>query len=116
MFYALDWSPVCDGEMCGYRDDYPELEARGATVLGLSRDSVWSHKAWRDNLGLAYSLLADMKGEVARAYGCWNEALGLAERLTVLIDKDGIIRHIDRSPDLRTARNHTQTLAALNSL
>ena len=115
VFYALDWSPVCHGEMCNYRDDYSEFQSQGATVLGISRDSTFSHKAWKDSLGLGYSLLADMKGEVAKQYGAWNNDLGLSERLTVVIDKDGLVRYTDRSPDLKTARDHNKALEALKS-
>lgn len=115
VFYALDWSPVCHGEMCNYRDDYSEVQSKGATVLGISRDSIFSHKAWKESLGLGYSLLADMKGDVAKQYGAWNNDLGLSERLTVVIDRDGTVRYVDRSPDLKTARDHKKVLEALKS-
>ena len=112
VFYPLDFSPVCTTEMCAYRDDCNEFEAKGARVFGISRDSVYTHKAFKDSLGLKYSLLADMKGEVARLYGCWNEALGLAERLTVVIGADGLIRYLTRSEILKP-RDHKEALAAL---
>ncbi len=112
VFYAADFSPVCSDEMCAYRDDYSEFQAKGARVLGISRDSVWAHRAFKDSLGLTHTLLADTKGEVARLYGTWNEDLALAERLTVVLDKDGIIRHVTRS-ELPKARDHRQALAAL---
>ena len=116
VFYPLDWSPICHGEMCNYRDDYSEVESLGATVLGISRDSAFSHKAWKESLGLHHSLLADMKGNVAKAYGCWNDDLNLSERLTVVIDKDGIVRHLDRSPGIKIARDHREALSALKAL
>ena len=112
VFYPLDFSPVCTTEMCAYRGDYPQFEAKGARVFGISRDSVYAHKAFKDSLGLKYSLLADMKGEVARVYGCWNEALGLAERLTVVVGADGLIRYLTRSEVLKP-RDHKEALAAL---
>ena len=112
VFYPLDFSPVCTTEMCALRDDYVHFEARGAKVFGISRDSVYAHKAFKDSLGLTYSLLADMKGEVARLYGCWNEALGLSERLTVVVGSDGVIRYVTRSEILKP-RDHREALAAL---
>ena len=112
VFYPLDFSPVCSAEMCAYRDDHSQFEAKGARVFGISRDSVYAHKAFKDSLGLTYSLLADMKGEVARLYGCWNEALGLSERLTVVVGSDGVIRYVTRSEILKP-RDHREALAAL---
>ena len=112
VFYPLDFSPVCTTEMCAYRDDYGQFEARGARVFGISRDSIYAHKAFKDSLGLKCSLLADMKGEVAQLYGCWNEALALAERLTVVIGADGVIRYVTRSEILKP-RDHREALAAL---
>ncbi len=112
VFYPADFSPVCSDEMCAYRDDYSQFQARGARVFGISRDSVWAHKAFKDSLGLTHSLLSDPKGEVARLYGTWNEDLALAERLTVVMDKDGIIRYLTRS-ELLKPRDHREALAAL---
>jgi peroxiredoxin len=113
VFYAADFSPVCSDEMCAYRDDYSQFQGKGARVLGISRDSVWAHKAFKDSLGLTHTLLADTKGEVARLYGTWNEDLALAERLTVVVDKDGIIRYVTRS-ELLKPRDHREALAALS--
>jgi peroxiredoxin len=112
VFYPADFSPVCTNEMCGYRDDYSHFQAKGARVFGISRDSVWAHKAFRENLGLKYGLLSDPKGDVSRLYGTWNEDLALAERLTVVVDKDGIIRYVTRS-ELLKPRDHREALAAL---
>jgi peroxiredoxin (alkyl hydroperoxide reductase subunit C) len=112
VFYPADFSPVCSDELCGYRDDYSGFEAKGARVFGISRDSVWAHKAFKESLGLKHSLLADMKGAVSRLYGTWNEDMGLAERLTVVVDGDGIIRYVTRS-ELLKPRDHKEALAAL---
>ena len=112
VFYPADFSPICTNELCGIRDDYAAFEAKGARVFGISRDSSWAHKAFQEKEGLKHPLLADMKGEVARLYGCWNEALGLAERLTVVIDADGVIRYVVHNPPLE-ARDHKEALAAL---
>lgn len=112
VFYVGDFSRVCSDEMCAYRDDYSQFEARGARVLGISRDSVWAHKAFKDSLGLTHTLLADPKGEAARLYGTWNEEVALAERLTVVVDRDGIIRCVTRSEPSKP-RDHREALAAL---
>lgn len=112
VFYPADFSPVCSDEMCAYRDDYSQFQAKGARVFGISRDSVWAHKAFKDSLGLTHSLLSDPKGEVARLYSTWNEDLALAERLTVVVDRDGMIRYLTRSEILKP-RDHREALAAL---
>jgi peroxiredoxin len=112
MFYPLDFSPMCTSEMCSVRDDYSGFEERGAQVFGISRDSTWTHKAFKESQGLTHSLLADMQGKVARLYGCWNEAVGLAERLSVVIDKDGIVTYVQHN-GLAEARNQKEAIAAL---
>ncbi len=114
VFYPLDFSPVCESEMCTIRDDWSEFVAAGARVLAISRDSVWTHKAWKEQRGLKHTLLADMKGDVARAYGAWNEQLGLAERLAVVIDGGGRARYLVRS-ELRTPRDFNAVLEAVRA-
>ena len=112
VFYPADFSPICTNELCGIRDDFSAFVAKGAKVFGISRDSTWAQKAFQEREKLKHSLLADMKGEVARLYGCWNEELGLAERLTVVIDAAGVIRYVVHNPPLE-ARDHKEALAAL---
>ena len=112
VFYPADFSPICTNELCGIRDDFSAFEAKGAKVFGISRDSTWAHKAFQEREGLKHSLLADTKGEVARLYGCWNEEHGIAERLTVVIDAEGVIRYVVHNPPLE-ARDHKEALAAL---
>lgn len=112
VFYPADFSPICSGEMCAYSDDYGAFEEKGAKVFGISRDSMWAHRAFREKHGLRQSLLADPKGDVARLYGCWNEAAGVAERLTVVIDEHGIVRYVVHNP-IAQARDHKEALAAL---
>jgi peroxiredoxin len=112
VFYPLDFSPICTNELCAIRDDYAAFEAKGAKIVGISRDSSWTHKAFKEQQGFKHSLLADMKGDVARLYGCWNEQAGIAERLTVVVDKDGIIRYVRHNPPLE-ARDYNEAVAAL---
>ena len=112
VFYPADFSPICTNELCGIRDDFSAFEAKGAKVFGISRDSSWAHQAFKEKEGRRHSLLADMKGEMARLYGCWNEELGIAERLTVVIDADGVVRYFVHNPPLE-ARDHREAIAAL---
>jgi peroxiredoxin len=112
VFLPAAFSPVCTDEMCAYRDDYSDFEAKGTRVFSISVDSRWALKAWKEAMGFKHTLLSDTKGKVARLYDCWNEDLGLAERLTAVIDKDGVIRYTTRS-ELLKPRDHHEALAAI---
>lgn len=112
MFYPLDFSGGCTKELCAVRDDYSSFQEKGAQVFGISRDSSFTHKAFIEKEGLKHSLLADMKGDVAKMYGCWLEAAVIAERMTVVIDKDGIIRYVIHN-NAGQLRNHKEAIAAL---
>ncbi len=111
-FYPLDFSPFCTTEACAYRDDTSLFEGKGAQIFGISRDSTWTHKAFKEKEKLPYSLLADMKGTVATLYGCWNEAIGIAERLTVVIDAGGKITYVEHNGPAQI-RDQKKALAAL---
>jgi peroxiredoxin len=113
VFYPLDFSPVCTTEMCAYRDDFSLFEGKGAQILAISRDSVWTHRAFKEKEGLKHRLLADMKGNVAQVYGCWNEAAGFAERLTVVIDSKGTVTYVEHNGPAQI-RDQKKALAALS--
>lgn len=102
VFYPLDFSPVCSDQLNVYQEVLADLEAEGARLYGISVDSAFAHKAFRDKLGLTMPLLADFnpKGEVARRYDAYCEADGMSERALVLVDEDGIVRwsHVSPSP------------------
>ena len=112
VFYPLDFSGGCTKELCEIRDDYSAFQNKGATVFGISRDSSFTHKAFIEKEGLKHSLLADMKGDVAKVYGCWLEAAGIAERMTVVIDKGGIIQYVIHN-NAGQLRDHNEAVAAL---
>jgi peroxiredoxin len=112
MFYPLDFSPICEGEFCEVRDRWSDWEGTGATVFGISRDSVWAHKAWKEQQGFKHRLLADMNGAVARLFGAWNEDRGIANRRTVVIDKDGVITAIDQTANPGVARDQGELIVA----
>ena len=115
MFYPFAFSGVCEGEMCSIRDNWTEFEPTGAKVLAISRDSTHALRAWKEHAGLKHTLLSDANGAVAKEYGAWNEALTAAERLTVVIDKDGKVTYTTRSANLGTPRDQMEALAAIKS-
>lgn len=115
IFYPFDWSGTCTKEMCSMRDSWGNWDTSGARVFGVSRDSKHSHKAWKEHLGLGYSLLADLVGDVAKQYGAWNDALHRADRMTVVIDPEGIVRYVIHN-ESGTARDHNQALEVVRAM
>ncbi|MEV1330628.1 redoxin domain-containing protein [Micromonospora costi] len=98
-FYPADWSPVCGDQMALYQAAMPEFERYGAAVLGISVDSIWSHRAFAESQGIGFPLLADFepKGAVARAYGAYAPS-GEADRALVVLDPKGIVAWSHVSP------------------
>ena len=95
-FYPKDMTSGCTSQACNFRDLYPQLREKGAVVLGVSKDSVESHKRFEESHGLPFTLLSDTELEVIRAYDVFkkdkvgNSTKGLV-RTTYLIDENGII-------------------------
>jgi peroxiredoxin len=94
VFYPFAFSGICTGELCQLRDEFADYDNKGVQVLGVSVDTPFSLKAWAEKEGYQFPLLSDFwpHGDVARAYGVFNEDAGLAVRGTFLIDKDGVVR------------------------
>ncbi len=99
-FYPLDFTFVCPTEVTGFSDRLEEFHALNAEVLGVSTDSVYSHKAWletpREKNGVAgtkYPLASDITKEVSRNYGVLIENEGIALRGLFIIDPEGILQY-----------------------
>jgi peroxiredoxin len=92
-FYPADWSPVCGDQLVLYNELMPEFRRHNASVLGLSVDGAWCHLAFARDRKLRFPLLADFepKGQVARAYGAYRTAEGVAERALFVLGADGRI-------------------------
>jgi thioredoxin-dependent peroxiredoxin len=115
-FYPKDDTPGCTEQACTFRDDWHELAAMGAVVVGVSVDDVTSHAAFAKKFSLPFPLLADTKGEVAARYGSIYN-LGLvkfAKRNTFLIDPLGRIARVYLSAD--TSRNSKEVIDDLQKL
>jgi peroxiredoxin len=102
VFYPLDWSPTCSDQLSLYQAEREEFEKRGAQLVAISVDSIYSHGAWAAVRGLTFPLLADFepKGAVARRYHVYRERDGFSERALYVIDSDGVIRYAHVSPHL----------------
>ncbi len=99
-FYPLDFSPVCSDQLSLYQEVLGEIESRGAALVGVSVDSVYCHRAFREQLNLTMPLLSDFhpKGEMSSAYGAYREDRGSTNRSLVLVDADGNVRWSYASP------------------
>ena len=93
MFYPLDFSPICTNEHACFVNEMKQFEKLDAQLLGLSVDSVWTHKAFAEKMGIGYPLLADFhpKGAVAEKFGMYNPERGMTGRAIAIIDKAGKI-------------------------
>ena len=118
VFYPFTFTGVCQGELCALRDDLNRYVTADVQVLACSCDSPFAQKKWAEEQGYQFPVLADYwpHGEVARAYGVFNEALGCANRGTFVINKDGTIVDVVESDNLGTAREQSAYEAALAKL
>ena len=99
-FYPADWSPVCGDQMTLYNEVLPLFADLGGSLVGISVDGVWSHKAFVEARNLDFPLLADFepKGHVSRLYGVYRGDEGTSERALFVIDTGGILRWSYLSP------------------
>ncbi|HEX6116481.1 MAG TPA: redoxin domain-containing protein [Solirubrobacterales bacterium] len=99
-FYPGDFSPVCSDQLSVYQEVLGEIADRGASLVGISVDGVFCHRAFREQLGLEMPLLADFhpKGEVSAAYGAYRPDRGFNNRSLVLVGPDGTVEWSHASP------------------
>jgi len=117
-FYPKDDTPGCTKEACAFRDGIDRIKKSGAVVLGVSADSVESHKKFKNKFDLNFPLLADTEKKMIEAYGVWKEKsmygkkyMGI-ERTTFVIDENGKIAHI--FPKVKVDQHYDEVLEALN--
>ncbi len=116
-FYPKDLTAGCTAQACGFAELYPQLREKGAVVLGVSKDSVASHKRFEEKYGLPFPLLSDPELSVIKAYDVWQEkknygkvSMGVV-RTTYLIDENGII--VRAFGKVKAAENPAQMLEEL---
>ena len=121
-FYPLDFTFVCPSELIAFDHRYEEFKKRGVEVVGVSIDSEFTHNAWRntptENGGIGavkYALAADVKHDIAKAYGIEHPEAGVALRASFLIDKNGVVRH-QVVNDLPLGRNIDEMLRMVDAL
>jgi peroxiredoxin Q/BCP len=112
-FYPKDDTPGCTAQACSLRDHISEIRAKGAEVLGVSKDTVASHQKFTQKHRLNFPLLADADGVIGKAYGTISGLIGLVglnQRWTFVIDEKGRIAHVFNKVD---ARNHADEVLAV---
>ena len=116
-FYPKDNTSGCTKQACNFAELMPQFREKGAVILGVSKDSVASHKKFEENYGLPFTLLSDTERKVIEAYGVWQEKKNYGKvtmgvvRTTYLIDENGIITKA--FGNVKAADNPAQMLAEL---
>lgn len=113
-FYPKASTPGCTKEVCSIRDAAKDLAAAGIRVFGVSTDDVGAQKKFHAEQKLNFPLLADPEGEVTAKYAGFREGSKNAQRVTVLIDPKGVVRHIER--EVKTDTHGGDLVKLLNSL
>ena len=118
-FYPKDSTAGCTKQACGFAERYPQIREKGAIVLGVSKDSVASHKRFEEKYGLPFTLLSDTELSVIKAYDVWKEkknygkvSMGVV-RTTYLIDENGVI--IQAMDKVKAADNPQDMLELLEN-
>ena len=116
-FYPKDNTPGCTKQACGFSERNPQFLEKGAVVLGISKDTVTSHKKFEQNYNLNFTILSDPDMSVIKAYGVWQEkknygkvSMGVV-RTTYLIDEQGVI--VKAMGSVKAADNPQQMLELL---
>ena len=116
-FYPKDMTAGCTKQACGFAERYPQFREKGAVILGVSKDTIASHKKFEEKFGLPFTLLADPEKTVIRLYDVWKEkknygkiSMGVV-RTTYLIDENGII--IKAMDKVKAAENPEEMLNAI---
>jgi peroxiredoxin len=114
-FYPLDFSPVCSNEHTCFVNDLPQFSAKDAVLFGISVDSVWCHKAFREAKHIPYDLLSDIKRDVVQKYDLFLPEANIGRRATVIIDRNGNVAWFKEQP-MREERKDAEILEALQKI
>jgi peroxiredoxin len=116
LWYPLDWSPTCEKEHCTISQDRT-LYGPNRVVVGISRDSTWSHKAFKTERKIGHELLADPMLDVTKQYGLQHPAVPfISHRATVIVDKTGKVAFVqvqEKTPEVRDMQAVRDALAKL---
>jgi thioredoxin-dependent peroxiredoxin len=113
-FYPADDTPGCTAESCSFRDSHEDFVDAGAVVIGVSSDSVSSHRSFADKHKLPFTLLADEGGRVRKRYGVTRTLGLLPGRVTYVIDPEGVVRSVFSS-QFRPTKHIAEALETIRS-
>ncbi len=116
LFYPGDETPICTRQMCSVRDRWEDYVATGAEVVGISTDSVESHRNFAEHHKLPLRLLSDADGEVSKLYGARSLIPGKVARSVFVIDREGVLRHADVRPLGLFRPKDDETIKAINAV
>lgn len=115
-FYPKDETPGCTKEACTFRDAIKDFEQLNAKIIGISADSVKSHKAFAENHNLNFTLLSDENKQLRKRLQVPSDVFGLIDgRVTYVVDKNGMVQHIFKS-QLNATKHVEEAKKALESL
>ena len=116
-FYPRDNTPGCTKQACGFADLYPQFSEKGVEIIGISKDSVASHKKFKEKYSLPFTILSDTELQIIQAYDVWKEkklygktSMGIV-RTTYLLDENGVI--IKAMDKVKAAENPKEMLGLL---
>jgi peroxiredoxin Q/BCP len=115
LFYPGDETPVCTKQMCSVRDRWSEYASTGVELVGVSTDTVESHRKFSENHGLPMRLLADPDGKVTSLYGVKSWIPGRSARAVIVIDAQGVVRHRQIQPLSLFRPKDDQVLTAIRA-
>lgn len=117
LFYPFSFTGTCTGELCEIRDDVSSFQNDDVQLLAISCDSIFTQRTFSEEQGYKFPVLSDFwpHGEVAKAYGVFNEQRGCAIRGTFIVDKSGILRWqvVNAMGDARSTSDYKTAIAAL---
>ena len=114
-FYPKDGTAICTKEACSFRDSYEDFVQAGAVVIGVSADSAERHQAFASGHRLPFLLAADEDGGLRKSFGVRKTLGFLPGRVTYVIDKEGIVRHVFNA-QLAADRHVSEALAVVRQL
>jgi mycoredoxin-dependent peroxiredoxin len=115
VFIPFPFTGGCEGELCAIRDRLEELEGLDANVVAITTDTMFANKAWSERNGFGFPVLSDFwpHGAVTAAYGAFDDAVGAANRMTFILDEEGVLRSVVATESRKFYREVDDYVAAL---
>lgn len=118
VFIPFPFTGTCEAELCSIRDGLADLQRLDANVVAITTDTVFSNRTWSEKNSFGFPVLSDFwpHGEVAMAYGTFDDRVGAANRSTYVLDEEGVVRAIVATETRREAREFDDYVKALEAI